>query len=120
MGIVERMSRSLRGSNHPVVAWMLRRGQEEHLARQEKCHASEVVLESGKKVDCVMASGSSCLVIELKPDNSRAISRGNSQARGYSDELNRELKNEDSQVIKKLVAKNSDFGKCERFEEQVD
>lgn len=118
--IVGRMTKALRGANHPVVAWMLRRGQEEHKNRQERCDASEFTLKSGKRVDCLMASGSTCKVIELKPDNSRAISRGNSYVRDRAEELNEELKDKKSEIIKKLIGTDGDFAKCEKFEEQVD
>lgn len=118
--IVDRMTKSLRGANHPVVAWLLKQGQDAHEDRQERCDADEFVLASGKRVDCLMATGSTCKVIELKPDNSRAIGRGVSQARGYADELNKELKDKESAIIKKLVDKDSDFARCEVFEDQVD
>jgi polyhydroxyalkanoate synthesis regulator phasin len=51
---IERMTQSLRGANHPVVAFMLQNG----------CDAKEVTLDDGR-VDCLMASGETCLVIEL-------------------------------------------------------
>ena len=37
------------------------------------------------------------------------------QARGYVTELNNELKNKDSSVIKKLINIKSDFEKCKQF-----
>lgn len=116
--IVERMTVGLRGANHPVVAWMLEQGQLEHRARQDKCDVSEFTLRSGKRVDCLMASG--CLVIELKPNNSRALTRGRGQASQYAAELNNELTIKDSAYIKSLVDKKADFAKCEKFNDQVD
>lgn len=67
-----------------------------------------------------MASGETCLVIELKPDNSRAVSNGVAQARGYASELNAELKQKDSSVIKKLIGIKGDFEKCRQFTYRVD
>jgi hypothetical protein len=116
---IERMSRSLRGANHPVVAFMLDQGQRAHKDRQSDCHASEVSLSSGR-ADCLMATGESCLVVELKPNNSRAIRSGLDQARRYRDELNDELKKPNSDIIKKLINTRSDFAKCKKFELQVD
>lgn len=116
---IERMSRSLRGANHPVVAFMLEQGQRAHKDRQSDCHASEVTLPSGR-ADCIMATGDTCLVIELKPKNSRAISKDTSQARSYRDDLNNELKKPSSDVIKKLIDTKSDFSKCKSFEFRVD
>jgi len=49
-------------------------------------------------------------VIEFKPENSRAVSAGANQARGYATELNNELKNKDSSVIEK----------CKKFTYRVD
>ncbi|MEO7732413.1 MAG: hypothetical protein ABIY55_15700 [Kofleriaceae bacterium] len=118
--MIERMSRSLRGANHPVVAFMLEQGQRAHKDRQGDCHASEVELPSGR-ADCLMASGGdTCTVIELKPNNSRAIGKGVDQARRYRDSLNDELKKPDSDIIKKLINTRSDFAKCKKFELQVD
>ncbi len=116
---IERMSRSLRGANHPVVAYMLDQGQRAHKDRQHDCHASEITLSSGR-ADCVMATGETCTVIELKPNNSRAIGKGKDQARGYANQLNDELKKPSSDVIKKLIDARSDFAKCKSFEPRVD
>ena len=117
--VIERMSRSLRGANHPVVAFMLEQGRRAHQDRQHDCHSSEITLSSGRP-DCVMATGETCTVIELKPNNSRAINKGKDQVRRYADDLNEELKKPSSDVIKKLIDAKSDFAKCKRFEWRVD
>jgi hypothetical protein len=120
---IERMSRSLRGANHPVVAFMLEQGQKAHKDRQsDVCSSngvSEVVLPSGK-ADCVLAAGETCLVLEFKPNNSRAIDKGKDQARRYKDSLNDELKKPDSEIIKNLVRAKSDFAKCKSFDFRID
>lgn len=116
---IDRMTRSLRGSNHPVVSWMLDQGNRAHSDRQSSCDAKEISLNSGR-LDCAMATGETCLVVELKPDNSRAIDKGEDQADRYVRDLNDELKKPDSSVIKKLIDADSDFAKCKRFEPQVD
>lgn len=116
---IERMSRSLRGANHPVVAFMLDQGQRAHKDRAHDCHASEITLSSGR-ADCVMATGETCTVIELKPNNSRAIRKGIDQYRQYVRDLNEELKKPGSDVIKKLIDTRSDFAKCKSFEGRVD
>lgn len=117
--IIDRMTQSLRGANHPVVSFILTKGQEAHVERQNTCDAREVVLDDGR-LDCLMASGETCVVVELKPDNSRAISKGKDQARRYVDQLNKELKKTDSELIKKLIDIKSDFAKCKRFESRID
>lgn len=117
--MIDRMSRSLRGSNHPVVAFMLDQGQRVHKDRQQECHASEVTLPSGR-ADCLMATGETCIVIELKPSSSRAVTRGTSQARAYRDDLNNELKKPGSDIIKDLIRRKSDFAACKGFDFRVD
>lgn len=116
---IERMSRSLRGANHPVVAFMLTQGRQAHSDRQRDCDATEVVLDSGR-ADCLMATGETCSVIGFKPQNSRAISGGTDQYRRYVRDLNEQLKKPGSDVIKKLIDKKGDFAKCKNFEGRVD
>lgn len=119
---IERMAKnSMRGGNHPIVAFMSAKGMEEHKRYQESssnCHAYEFTTGS-RRADCLYAAGETCLVIELKPDNSRAISRGQRQAQDSVDFLNNELQKKDSDVIKDLVSKRSDFAKCKRFERRI-
>jgi len=112
---IDRMTTGLRGKNHPVVRFLVDEGNRAHKDRQASssyCTVSEYSMDSGR-ADCIYASN--CTVIELKPDNSRAISKGQSQARRYADELNG---SEDAR--KKLIDKNSDFAKCEKFDFRVD
>jgi Restriction endonuclease fold toxin 9 len=113
---IERMTRSLRGANHPVVAFMLKEGQAAHKSRQSSsshCDVSAFRLGSAGEADCLKVSG--CKVIELKPDNSRAIRAGRSQAQLYAAELNKK-----GDAFNNLVKKDSDFAKCTRFEIQID
>ncbi len=114
---IGKMTTSLRGANHPVVSWMIQKGQDAHKSRQESsshCDVSEFSMSSGR-VDCLKASGSTCTVIELKPKNSRAISAGRDQALRYARELNK--LGEDFENLKK---RDSDFKECKKFEDQVD
>jgi hypothetical protein len=67
-----------------------------------------------------MASGETCKVIELKPDNSKAIGDGRDQYNRYAKELNAALKDPNSSTIKKLIDKDSDFKRCKEFVGQVD
>jgi hypothetical protein len=66
--------RAMKGANHPLVSFLIKEGQDAHKDRQRDCQASEFTLDSGKRVDCIMASGETCLIIEFKPNNSRAVS----------------------------------------------
>lgn len=118
--ITNMAERAMKGANHPLVSFLVKEGQDAHTERHKGCHASEFVLGSGKKVDCIMASGESCLIIEFKPANSRAISSGASQVRAYAAELIDELKKKDSSVIKDLIKIKQDFEKCKEFTYRVD
>ncbi|HEY4244431.1 MAG TPA: hypothetical protein VGM88_31675 [Kofleriaceae bacterium] len=112
---IDRMTRSIRGKNHPVVRFLVDEGNRAHTDRQSSssyCTVSEFSMDSGR-ADCIYASN--CTVIELKPDNSRAISKGKDQAQRYANELNNK-----KDTRKKLVDKSSDFSKCEKFDFRVD
>jgi hypothetical protein len=113
---IEKMTRSLRGANHPVVAFMLKEGQAAHKSRQSSssyCDVSAFRLGSAGEVDCLKASG--CLVIEFKPDNSRSVGKGKEQARRYAAEFNKK-----GDAFDALVKKDGDFAKCTTFDTRVD
>lgn len=103
---------------------MLTQGQRAHEDRRDSssyCTASEVTLSSGR-ADCLVATGNDTYrVVELKPDNARAISKGRGQAARYAIDLNAEFaKGASSDVMKKLTGINSNFPKCKKFEQRVD
>jgi hypothetical protein len=111
---IERMTRSIRGKNHPVVRYLIEEGNRQHRDRQTSssyCDVYEYSLGSGR-ADCIRASD--CTVVELKPDNSRSISRGRDQAQGYANVLNNS-----ADARKALAEKDSDFTKCNKFEWEV-
>ncbi len=112
---IDRMTRSIRGKNHPVVGYLIDRGNEEHRKRQTSssyCDVDEYTGLSSGRPDCIRASD--CTVVELKPDNRKAISKGDRQARGYAQELN-----DSADKRKKLAEKDSDFAKCQSFRYEV-
>jgi hypothetical protein len=106
---VERMTVSLRGSNNPVVSYMLEQGKDAHKEYQSSSSRCTVVewTIGNLRADCIYAS--SCEVIELKPNNSRAISKGRDQARSYADALNQ------PDELKRLQQENSSFSQCKQF-----
>ena len=109
---IEKMTTSLRGANHPVVSYMLEKGQQEHKNYQSSssnCTVSEWTLPSGR-ADCIYADGTMGYVIEIKPRNSRAIAKGRAQARGYADDLNNSAAER-----AKLAAKDSHFDQVTTF-----
>jgi hypothetical protein len=121
---IENMANNaMRGGNHPIVSYLSLRGIEEHKNYQSSnCHVSEFDTGS-RRADCLRADGDTCYVIELKPNNSRAISKGQRQARDAADDLNNGIakmqKGEGSDVMKRLIDKKSDFARCKRFEAKL-
>jgi hypothetical protein len=113
---ITRMTEALRGGSHPVVAMMRDLGQRAHSEYQgnsSKCTVHEWTLPSGN-ADCINArSYPSCQVIEIKPNNSRAVSKGERQAKDYVEDLKRDDER------KKLIDKDSDFTKCTDFQPKV-
>ena len=112
---VDRMYDYVRGSNHPVVQFMLDKGKEEHDYRQGRCTVKEFETGDGR-ADCIGYDGNACLIVEFKPNNSRAISKGKKQLKEQMDALE---KNADKR--KDLDGKSSAFPACpNRFETRVD
>ncbi len=110
-------AKSMKGMNHPVTAWMVEQGQKEHENYQKNssfCHVYEFSMNSGR-ADCLIAGGSTCYVVELKPDNGRAIKKGTEQADDYTEELNN-----NADTRKNLVDKDSRFKDCTKFVPRVD
>lgn len=102
---IEEMTQSVRGGNHPVVSYMREAGQQAHSAYQNNssyCTVSEWRTREGN-ADCIKAD--SCVVIEVKPNNSRAKDKGLEQARKYARSLN-------DNVDTDLISRNSDFRTC--------
>ena len=112
---IDRMTRSIRGKNHPVVRFTIEEGRRAHRDRQTSssyCDVYEYSLSSGR-ADCIQAS--TCKVKEFKPDNEKSIKQGGRQAERYVDELNT-----NPEARKKLIERNSNFARCTRFERAVD
>jgi len=124
--ILRMASNSMRGGNHPLVSYLSLRGMAEHKDYEHNssnCDAYEVVT-GRRKADCLRADGGEvCMVIELKPKNSRAISSGKIQAQEAAVDLTNEIKKmergEGSTIMQELIHNHSDFAKCKRFDAKV-
>lgn len=119
---IEKMaSNSMRGGNHPIVSYLSQRGIKEHQNYQRdssNCHAYE--FNTGSRIaDCLYADGDNCYVIELKPNNSRAISKGVRQAQDSVDDLEKATrakeKGEKPSVLEDLIRVNSRFSSCKNW-----
>jgi hypothetical protein len=111
---IDRMYDKVRGSNHPVVAFMLDKGKEEHDYRQGRCTVKEFQTGDGP-ADCIGYDGDSCLIVEFKPDNSRSISRGKDQLSRYLNAIS-----SNSSRRQELGGKHSSFAGCTKFQTRVD
>jgi hypothetical protein len=119
-GSIEKMTKGIRGGNHPVVGWLMEIGQAAHEDRQEssRFHATEFVVGSAGRIDCLIANGSELLVVELKPCNTKATQKGITQLKKYIKELQARWSTYKSQ----LVSKNAKFsgvtkisGRCDCY-----
>lgn len=103
---IQKMSRGIRGANHPVTAYLLQTGRELHSSRQRGCTVSEFETGNGP-ADCIRTT---CDIIEFKPDNSRSKSKGEEQLKRYRRGLLENSSNRSS-----LDSKDADFAKCKDF-----
>lgn len=110
---------TLRDSRHPVVEFMLKKGESARHDRMDRCDVKDFSMDYGH-AQCLMARGDTCVVVELTADSSRAISNGKSTANRYKSQLESELKKTNSDVLKHLIDRKSDFAKCKHFEARVD
>ena len=88
------LDNELNGANDPEFRAKMETGKNEHKRIQSdssKCTVSEVTFGS-RRVDCIRVSGSTCYVVEIKPNNSDAQARGRVQIREGIAEITKELK----------------------------
>lgn len=80
----------LKGSNDPMLKARADYGVAEHTRRQGNCTAKEVPISGCRnphpkrtdcKMDCVIVSGTTCTIVEIKPDSAEAL--GEKQAEAY-------------------------------------
>jgi hypothetical protein len=116
---VKDLTRGVRDSRHPVVDFMLSRGESARHDQMARCDAKDVSLSWGH-AECVLARGDTCTVVSLTADSSRAISKGRDRASRSRSTLDDELKKPASDVMKQLIDRNHEFAKCKRFEVRVD
>jgi len=80
-----------RGMRNPVIREAVERGKQAHKDwNPGPGYRKEVTLENGKRADAVNFADRH--VKELKPDNPRAIERGESQVEGYRQQLERQTR----------------------------
>ncbi len=73
------------GSLNPRIRTLIETGKNEHKriqADSSKCTAAEITLGS-YRMDCVRVDGATCTIVEIKPNNSEARSKGEDQLNDY-------------------------------------
>ena len=84
----------LRGANDPQFRARMELGKNEHKriqADSSKCTAAELTFGS-RRVDCIRVDGATCYVVEIKPNNPDAISRGRGQIADGIEEIRNALR----------------------------
>jgi hypothetical protein len=110
-GRIERMENRVQAGNNPVTTITNKIGKDAHNVYQSDNSSKglkEVTLSSGR-ADFVMNADNGCIVVEVKPNNYKAISKGRGQVNGYTDDLN----NNRSSNFTDLVNKDAKFKDCE-------
>ena len=88
------LDNELGGANDPEFRAKMETGKNEHKRIQSdssKCTASELTFGS-RRVDCIRVSGSTCYVVEIKPNNSGAQARGKEQIEDGIEEIEKALR----------------------------
>jgi len=83
------MNDELRGSNDPELRAKMETGKNEHVriqADSSKCTVAELTVGS-RRIDCIRVDGTTCYVVEIKPNNSAAQERGRQQIRSGIKEI---------------------------------
>lgn len=104
----EKLTQAVRAANHPVVNYMLEAGNRAHKEYQSSssnCTVSEWELPGSLRVDCLKAT--SCEIIEIKPNNSRAENKGWRQVKEYAKIIDGTPKEQE-----KLAGKSAAFKDC--------
>jgi hypothetical protein len=112
-------TRELLNGEPPVVQWMVSHGESAIRDRGSRCDAHDVSL-SGGRAACLVASGSTCRVVEFAPDNSSAISSARDRAHRFQSQLDDEARKPGSDVMTTLARSRSGFASCKHFEAQVE
>jgi hypothetical protein len=106
-----------RGTNHPVIGWMVEAGNAAHADRQRSLPVREFSVGSAGRIDGLTVDGSVLVVVELKPCNSKAINQGQRQLDKYIRELKSNWK---SNYRDELTKQNNAFGSASEIEGRID
>jgi rubrerythrin len=90
-GLVNLMNDELKGTNDPEFRMTVETGKNEHKriqADSSKCDASETTIPGARmRMDCVKVSSGVCTIVEIKPNNAKAIAKGDARAIQYRQSL---------------------------------
>jgi hypothetical protein len=110
------MSDEMKGRNDVELRAQIEVGRNEHKRIQgdsSKCEVSEITIPGeGRRIDCVRVSDNRCYIVEIKPNNSRAQSRGRSQLDGYQSAVLKLFDSNKDRVDSTFTDKLTIFKRC--------
>ncbi|MBV8757202.1 MAG: hypothetical protein JO257_08010 [Deltaproteobacteria bacterium] len=79
---------AFRGADNPMIQYAIRYGVDQHtrMEGQYGCDVKDEDFGTGDRPDCVVFDR--CMIYEFKPDNPRAITKGNAQLTRYKKTVN--------------------------------
>ncbi len=116
---LQKIMRGFHDSTHPAVERIIKAGDSAHHDHLSRCDARDVDAGS-HRAECLIASGETCTVMAIAPDNSNGIRKAYDRAKDQARYLSDELGKKDSYAIKHLIDSKSSFKSCKKFEAKVD
>lgn len=86
----------MKGANNPKIRAAMEYGKQKHqdLQRDRECAEKEVVLDSGRRPDCITFEKDACVVWEFKPDSTFTESSAADVAQGYVADVQEKFKDD--------------------------
>jgi len=116
---LEKMMRGFHDSTHPAIESIVKAGDSAHHDHLGHCDVRDVDAGS-HRAECLIASGETCTVMAIAPDNSNGIRKSYDRAKDQARYFNDELGKKDSSAIKHLIDSRSSFKSCKKFEAKVE
>jgi hypothetical protein len=115
-GLVNLMNDELKGTNDPEFRMTVETGKNEHKriqADSSKCDASEITIPGARmRMDCVKVSSGVCTIVEIKPNNTKAIAKGDARAIEYREAVQRHFEANKSRIKDAFSDELQIFQRC--------
>jgi hypothetical protein len=110
------LSDELKGRNDVEVRTFIEVGKNEHKriqADSSKCEVSEITVPGeSMRLDCVRVSSGTCFIVEIKPNNSAAQSRGRSRLDEYLAAVRKRFESSKDRIDSAFTDKMAIFKRC--------